>query len=119
MEGSVIYEVANLDQIWVVLEAYEEDLYWIQPGDSIFFHTRANPGQQHEATVAWIDPVVDPDTRTVGIRADLVNHGNHFKPDMLVRSSLQREMDSKKGMGQDSSVLCPGPQYAFYVQATT
>src|SRR5690625_7245154 len=96
MEGNVIYEVANLDQIWVVLEAYEEDLYWIQPGDSIFFHTRANPGQQHEATVAWIDPVVDPDTRTVGIRADLVNHGNHFKPDMLVRDSLQSEMESKK-----------------------
>lgn len=119
MEGTVIYEVANLDQIWVVLEAYEEDLYWIQPGDSIFFHTRANPGQQHEATVAWIDPVVDPDTRTVGIRADLVNHGNHFKPDMLVRGSLQSEMESKKRMVPASSVLWTGPRSLVYVQDTT
>src|SRR5690625_7847645 len=98
MEGTVIYEVANLDQIWVVLEAYEEDLYWIQPGDSIFFHTRANPGQQHEATVAWIDPVVDPDTRTVGIRADLVNHGNRSEERRVVRGSLQSEMESKQRM---------------------
>src|SRR5690625_6282911 len=105
MEGTVIYEVANLDQIWVVLEAYEEDLYWIQPGDSIFFHTRANPGQQHEATVAWIDPVVDPDTRTVGIRDDLANHGNHVKPDKLVFGSHQSEMESKERMVQASPVL--------------
>lgn len=118
-EGTVIFEVANLDQVWVVLDAYEEDLHWIQPGDSIFFHTRANPGQQHEATIAWIDPVFDPDTRTVGIRADLVNHGNHFKPDMLVRGTLQSEMESEKLMVPASSVLWTGPRSLVYVQDTS
>jgi len=118
-EGTVIYEVANLDRIWVVLEAYEEDLHWIQTGDPIFFHTRANPGQQHEATVAWIDPVVDPDTRTVGIRADLVNHGNHLKPDMLVRGTIQGEMESDKLMVPATSVLWTGPRSLVYVQDTS
>jgi membrane fusion protein, copper/silver efflux system len=37
MEGTVIYEVANLDRLWVTLEAYEEDIGWISTGDRIEF----------------------------------------------------------------------------------
>lgn len=118
-EGTVIYEVANLDKVWVVLEAYEEDVHWIQPGDSITFRTRSNPAQQHGATVDWIDPVVDPVTRTVGVRADLVNPGYQLKPDMLVRGRLYSKMESEKLLVPASSVLWTGPRSLVYVKDTS
>lgn len=118
-EGTVIYEVANLEQIWVVLEAYEEDIRWIDPGDSITFRTRSNPAQEHETTVAWIDPVVDPQKRTVRIRADFSNPENQFKPDMLVYGNLLGEMESEKLLVPASSVLWTGPRSLVYVKDTS
>ena len=119
MEGTVIYEVANLDHIWVVLEAYEDDVFWIRLGHEMTFRTRNNPGQQFEATVNWIDPVVDPRKRTVGVRADLANPGNQLKPDMLVRGNLHAAMDTEKLMVPASSVLWTGPRSLVYIKDTT
>lgn len=117
-EGTVIYEVANLDHIWVVLEAYEEDVQWLRVGDQFSFRARNNPGQQYQATVSWIDPVVDPGKRTVGIRADLANPENRLKPDMLVRGSLSAAMETEKLLVPVSSVLWTGPRSLVYIKDT-
>ncbi len=119
MEGTVIYEVANLDRIWIVLEAYEEDTQWIQTGDIISFRTRSNPAQVYETTVTYIDPVVDPLKRTVGIRTELANPGNQLKPEMLVRGSLLATLESENLIVPASSVLWTGPRSLVYVKDTS
>lgn len=118
-EGSVLFEVADLSRLWVMLEAYEEDLPWIETGDEIMFHSRSNPGERFSATVSYIDPVVDPQKRTVGIRANLENAGEQLKPDMLVRGTLSARMDSEKLMIPASAVLWTGPRSLVYVQDTS
>jgi membrane fusion protein, copper/silver efflux system len=119
MEGTVIYEVINLDDIWVVLEAYEEDISWISVGDHIHFHTRGNPGNSWEAEVSFIDPVVDPQKRTVRVRGDIQNSSHELKPDMLVRGNLHAGMDTEKLMVPASSVLWTGPRSLVYVKDTS
>ena len=116
MEGTVIFEVANLDRVWVVLEAYEGDLEWISIGDTFTFQTRTHPGQTQEATVSFIDPVVDGRTRTVRVRADLNNSDDQLKPDMLVRAQLNSRMQDEKLLVPVSSVLWTGPRSLVYVQ---
>jgi Cu(I)/Ag(I) efflux system membrane fusion protein len=118
MEGTVIFEVANLDRVWVVLEAYEEDLEWISAGDTFDFQTRANPGENLEATVTFIDPVVDSRTRTVRVRADLNNTNERLKPDMLVRAQLKSRIQEEKLMVPASSVLWTGKRSLVYIQDT-
>ncbi|MFW6157293.1 MAG: efflux RND transporter periplasmic adaptor subunit [Balneolaceae bacterium] len=118
-EGSILYNVADLNRIWVVLEAYEEDIDWIDTGDTLTFSSRTNPGETYEAAVSYIDPVVDPDTRTVGIRADINNPGQRMKPDMLVSATLQAEMDEEKLLVPASSVLWTGKRSLVYVQDTS
>lgn len=118
-EGTVIYEVANLDHLWVVLEAYEEDVNWISTGDLIRFSPRSNPGQNYEATVTYIDPFVNPMMRTVGIRADVENFDHRLKPDMLVRGTLQAGLESEKLMVPVSSVLWTGQRSLLYVKDTS
>jgi membrane fusion protein, copper/silver efflux system len=119
MEGTVIYEVINLNDIWVVLEAYEEDISWISLGDPMRFHTRGNPGNSWEAEVSFMDPVVDPQKRTIRVRGNIHNSSHELKPDMLVRGILHAGMDTEKLMVPASSVLWTGPRSLVYVRDTS
>ncbi|MEX0721562.1 MAG: efflux RND transporter periplasmic adaptor subunit [Balneolaceae bacterium] len=118
-EGTIMYEVADLRRVWVVLEAYEEDIFFINSGNSITVRIPGNPGQTLEAEVAYIDPVVNPETRTAGIRADVENENLHLKPDMLVKGTIQATMGSEKLLIPASSVLWTGKRSLLYVKDTS
>jgi membrane fusion protein, copper/silver efflux system len=115
-EGTVIYEVAPLDQLWVVLEAYEEDFGWIRTGDDIEFSTRAQPGKTHRASVNFIDPMFNPNSRTIRVRADIENPGEQLRPDMLVNATLMASSPEESVLVPASSVLWTGPRSLVYVK---
>lgn len=116
MEGTVIYEVANLDHLWVTLDAYEEDLNWLSEGSSIEFKTRANPGRTYQASVDYIDPTFDQQSRTIRVRANVENADHSLRPDMLVNGRLTADMQDEKLMVPASTVLWTGPRSLVYVQ---
>lgn len=115
-EGTVMYEVADLSRLWLVLEAYEEDLNWISAGDSVRFRLRGEALAHHHAVVSFIDPVVHPQRRTVGVRADIDNAGGRLRPDMLATGSLRAEMAEPKLMVPVTAVLWTGPRSLVYVR---
>jgi len=115
-EGTVMYEVADLSRLWLVLEAYEEDLGWISEGDSIRFRLRGNEGGHRNATVSFIDPVVHPQRRTAGVRADIDNADGRLKPDMLATGTLRSQMPEPKLMVPVTAVLWTGPRSLVYVR---
>jgi membrane fusion protein, copper/silver efflux system len=84
--GTPIYTIADLSRVWIELEAYESDLAWISPGQRVTFGTQAHPGRTFEGTVSFIDPVVDPHTRTVGVRVEAANDDGSLRPMMFVRA---------------------------------
>ncbi len=118
VEGSVIYEVANLDHLWVTLDAYEEDIEWISVGNTVHFQTRSNPAHTYEATVDYIDPAFNPAKRTIRVRADIRNNDHRLKPEMLVTGTLYAEQPEPKLMVPASSVLWTGPRSLVYVKDT-
>lgn len=115
-EGSILYEVADLSALWVVFEAYEEDLPWLREGQTVTFSTRGNTSSTQEATISYIDPMVDSETRTARVRAELSNLDGRLKPDMLVRGTVQSPMDEEALLVPDSAVLWTGPRSLVYVQ---
>ncbi len=87
--GTRIYSIANLDRVWVKLEAFESDLPWVHYGQPIEFRTEAYPGEVFEGTIAFIAPTVDPDTRTVDVRVNVPNPDGALKPGMFVRGLVR------------------------------
>lgn len=67
--GDRIYTVADLNQVWVMLDAYESDLVWLRYGQEIIFTTEAYPGEEFVGRIAFIDPVLNDKTRTVKVRS--------------------------------------------------
>ncbi|MEX0772554.1 MAG: efflux RND transporter periplasmic adaptor subunit [Balneolales bacterium] len=116
-EGAVLFEVANLDRVWGVFEAYEDDLAWLQKGDALIFRSRSHPGHQFDATVTYISPVVDPLKRTVQVRADIENGEALLKPDMLVSGHVKSNgREGARKMIPASSVLWTGPRSIAFVK---
>jgi Cu(I)/Ag(I) efflux system membrane fusion protein len=86
--GSTIYTVADLEHLWVLLDAYESDLPWLRYGQEVEIQTEAYPGEVFHGLVAFIDPTLDSRTRTVKIRVNAENPNGLLKPGMFVRGTV-------------------------------
>jgi len=84
--GTRIYTVADLNHVWVKLDAYESDLSWLRFGQQVEFTTVSFPGEVFKGTISFIDPVLDPVTRTVKVRVDVPNQDGKLKPEMFVKA---------------------------------
>jgi len=85
-EGAPIYTIADLSQVWVKLDAYESDLQWLHYGQEVEFETESYPGEVFKGRIAFIDPVLNPVTRTAKVRVNVPNKDGRLKPEMFVRA---------------------------------
>lgn len=93
-EGTQIYTISDLSLLWVRLNAYESDLTWIHYGQEVEFETEAYPGEVFKGKIAFIDPMLDPLTRTVKVRVNLPNPDGRLKPEMFVRAIVRSRIAS-------------------------
>ncbi len=91
-EGTEMYIVNDLSQVWIKLDAYETDIPWIRYGQDVSFTTAAYPGKKFTGKVLFIDPLLDTKTRTVKVRLEAPNPENQLKPGMFVTAELQSEI---------------------------
>lgn len=87
--GDRIYTVADLNHLWVQMDAYESDLAWLRYGQDVEFTTEAYPGEVFHGRIAFIDPVLNEDTRTVKVRVNVSNEDGRLKPEMFVRAIVK------------------------------
>lgn len=108
--GTRIYTLADLGHMWVMLDAYESDLQWLRYGQEIEFSTEAYPGEVFEGIVAFIDPVLDPVTRTADVRVNVENPDGKLKPEMFVRGVVHSRV-AQGGKVMDPNLsgkwICP------------
>jgi Cu(I)/Ag(I) efflux system membrane fusion protein len=86
--GTKIYTIADLSHVWVKLDAYESDLVWIRYGQEVEFETKAYPGESFKGQITFIDPILNPKTRTVKVRVNVPNPDGKLKPDMFVSARV-------------------------------
>lgn len=85
-EGDQLYTIANLDQLWLKLDAYESDLPWIRYGQQVSFTVDAWPGEDFAGSISFIDPVLNSITRTVHVRVEVDNSDGRLRPEMFARA---------------------------------
>jgi Cu(I)/Ag(I) efflux system membrane fusion protein len=78
--GEVIYKVADLSTVWLMLDLYPVDAARIRFGQQVEAEIQAMPGQVFIGRVAFIDPTVDTQTRTVSVRVEMLNPGGKLRP---------------------------------------
>lgn len=74
-EGEAIYKLADLSSLWLMLQLFPEDAAMIRNGQQVEAEVQSLPGRKFAGRVAFVDPRVDPKTRTVGVRVVVANPG--------------------------------------------
>jgi RND family efflux transporter MFP subunit len=145
-EGMPLYDVADLSTVWIQAQIYEEDLAFLPPQE--YFHnptkdkkfdleatatTRAFPNERFRGTLTFVQPHVDPDTRTVTVRFELDNPGHKLRPGTTATVELEvppKQLASLQSAGPsdmlqrglvlavpESAVIDTGSQQIVYREA--
>ncbi len=72
-EGDPLFEVGDLDTLWLKFDVYERDLSSIQVGRDVQFTVTGYPGQRFTNAIVFIDPNIDPMSRTTKVRVLVPN----------------------------------------------
>lgn len=118
-QGQPLLQIANLSRVWAIFQAYETDLPFIHRGQQVQFTAEALPGETFTGRVTFIDPVLNGQTRTAGVRVELTNGGNRFKPEMLLVGTVAASMKKYADEGviiPKSAVLWTGKRSVVYVK---
>ncbi len=78
--GEPIYRIAELSTVWLLLKVFPEDATQIRFGQRVQATVPSLPGTPLVGRVAFVDPVVDPQTRTVAVRVELLNDNKKLRP---------------------------------------
>lgn len=103
VEGTPIYRLAELDHLWLQLDAFEQDLTWLRYGQSVDVEVEAYPGEAFAGAISFLSPIVDPLTRTIRVRVSLDNHDGRLKPGMFARAVVHAEVGAR-GLAPDRSL---------------
>jgi RND family efflux transporter MFP subunit len=79
-----LLRVTDLSTVWVVGQVYEKDLATVRVGSGANITSEAYPNRVFRGRVSYVDPKIDPATRTAQVRIELANPGQMFKIGMYV-----------------------------------
>ena len=72
-EGQAVFKLADLSTIWLMLKLFPEDAAKICYGQKVTAILQSHPGREFIGRIAFIDPMLDVKTRTVGVRVVIPN----------------------------------------------
>ena len=70
-----LFTIANLDNVWIMCDVYENDSSFIRIGDYADVRLNAYPGKEFKGRISNIGPILDPTTRTSKVRLEMKNPG--------------------------------------------
>jgi membrane fusion protein, copper/silver efflux system len=86
--GDPIYRIAELSTVWLMLKLFPEDAARIRFGQPVEAVVQSIPGETLVGRVAFIDPTVDTDNRTVDVRVELVNKDRRLRPGDYAQATI-------------------------------
>ena len=115
--AETVFVIANLSEVWLIADVPEESAGDLRAGKSVRAEILAFPGEVVTGRLAFVSPIVSPDTRTVRIRMNLPNPHGRYKPDMLATVSLT-DATQKKLVVPSSAVVREDNKNYVFVQKT-
>jgi len=78
-----LFTVADLTNLWIVLDIYDRDLSRVREGLEVEIRTAAFQDETYQGTLTYVGQIVDPTTRTVKARVEISNPRRTLRPGMF------------------------------------
>lgn len=117
-QGNILFDIANLSQVWAMFDAYETDLPFLKVGDKLEYTLQALPGKTFSGRISFINPIVDATTRTAKVRVETANPGIQLKPEMYASATVKAPLTQYKNevVIPKSAVLWTGKRSIVYIK---
>ena len=109
-----LYDIVDLSVVWVQADVYEVNLPSVQIGQPAAMELDYRPGRTWRGKIVFIDPTVDPATRTVKTRLEFANPNNELKPEMYTHVVIGGSRATGIAI-PDSAVISTGERNIVFV----
>ncbi|WMX13779.1 efflux RND transporter periplasmic adaptor subunit [Aureispira sp. CCB-E] len=120
-QGSPLFDIMDLNRVWVLFDVHEKDLKWIKKGTTIEFNIEAMPQKTYRSKITFIDPIINPNTRVAAARVELNNRSGMLKPEMFAKGIVRVNPLPSKDVSSPivvpkTAVLWTGKRSVIYVK---
>lgn len=102
------------DSVWVYITIYEYEIGLIKEGLPVEINSIAFPGEIFQGKINGITPVLNPETRSLQVRAEIKNPGYKLKPGMFVDAKIKVDLGEKLAV-PETAVLDTGLRKIVYL----
>lgn len=113
--GEMLMTLADLSEIWIKADVYEDQLPQIHTGQDVDITTEALPGRTLHGHVQFIEPSANAQTRTVPVHVHLANPGMRLVPGMFVSATFVSRSARASVVVPRSAVLDTGTRKIVYL----
>jgi len=117
MPGMRLYRVANLSEVWVEGDVFEQDLRFVRVGAPAHIELSAYPGEHLMGRVSFTYPTVDAASRTNRVRATVPNLDGRLKPGMYATTFFEAELRDALAVPV-AAVIATGERNVVFVRDT-
>ena len=93
--GAPLITIVDLSAVWVTSDVPETAIRLVKTGEPVRIELAAYPGETFRGRVTLIGDTVDPQTRTVKVRAELTNADGRLKPEMFGNIQLAAQTETR------------------------
>jgi RND family efflux transporter MFP subunit len=104
MPGENLYKLADISNIWILADIYENDLPLISIGQEASIELPYIPGEKFSGRITYIYPYLENETRTVKVRIELPNRDFKLKPDMFGNIIVNVEIGRRLTVHEDAVI---------------
>lgn len=115
IKGQPLFKINDLNSVWAKLDIYESDLSLIKKGQKVSIKS-PNKEIDFKGYIDFIDPIIDPLTRTSSARVSINNLNGTLRPGMFISGEIIIENYSSLIKIPSSSVLWTGDNSYVYIQ---
>jgi len=118
--GSPLFTISQFNSLWGVLNVYEKDAWFIKTGMPVTYTLPSMPGQEFTSKIDFVEPVLNPETRTLNARIVISNPKMEFKPEMQLNATIEAAgSGTSKLVVPKSAVMWTGKKSVVYVKHTS
>lgn len=113
--GMNLYRIVDLSSVWIMADIYEYEVPLIRTGQSVKVTLPYYSGEARHAVVDYINPSLDPVSRTVKVRLAMKNAGLLLKPEMFANVEINIASGARLVIPREA-VLDSGRRQIVYVE---
>ena len=106
--GDKVVSIGSLDEVWVIGEVFESQLWAISAGDPVEMTLDYMPGRSWMGSVDYVYPEINLETRTAQVRMRFDNADGMLQPGMFASVDIQGDPSERRTLVPRESVIRTG-----------